>query len=88
LPVLKKGNFNLNQVGDTYLDFSKWGKGVVWVNGHNLGKYWGIGPQQTVYVPVEWLKVGKNDITVFELLKPEQTILKGIKKPILDQLQN
>jgi beta-galactosidase len=58
------------------------------VNGHNLGRYWEIGPQQTVYVPVEWLQKGKNEIVVLELLKPEQTELKGINKPILDVLKS
>jgi len=85
-PVLKKGTFNLQAVGDTYLDLSNWGKGVVWVNGHNLGRYWSVGPQQTLYVPVEWLKKGANDIIVLELLKQEQSQLQAIEKPILDQL--
>jgi beta-galactosidase len=85
-PVLKKGTFNLQAVGDTYLDLSHWGKGVVWVNGHNLGRYWNIGPQQTLYIPVEWLKKGGNEIIVLELLKPKQTQLQAIDKPILDQL--
>lgn len=84
-PVLKKGTFNLQRVGDTYLNLSNWGKGVVWVNGHNLGRYWNIGPQQTLYIPVEWLKKGENEIIVFELLKPEQTLLQAVDKPILDQ---
>ncbi|WP_373615897.1 hypothetical protein [Mucilaginibacter sp. OAE612] len=63
---------------------SNWGKGVVWVNGHNLGRYWGIGPQQTLYLPVEWLKKGYNDVEVLELLKPERDQLAGVDKPILD----
>jgi beta-galactosidase len=84
LPVIRKGGFNLDKVGDTYLDMSNWGKGVVWVNGHNLGRYWGIGPQQTLYMPVEWLKKGYNDVEVLELLKPEQDQLSGLDKPILD----
>ncbi len=83
-PVIRKGGFTLDKVGDTYLDMSNWGKGVVWVNGHNLGRYWGIGPQQTLYLPVEWLKKGHNDVEVLELLKPEQDQLSGIDKPILD----
>jgi beta-galactosidase len=83
-PVIRKGGFNLDKVGDTYLDMSNWGKGVVWVNGHNLGRYWGIGPQQTLYLPVEWLKKGYNDVEVLELLKPEQDQLSGLDKPILD----
>jgi beta-galactosidase len=86
-PVIKKGGFNLNSVGDTYLDLSHWGKGVVWVNGHNLGRYWNIGPQQTVYLPAEWLKKGHNEITILELLKPQQDQISAISSPILDQLQ-
>ncbi|WP_342647650.1 beta-galactosidase family protein [Mucilaginibacter sp. CSA2-8R] len=85
-PVVRKGSFTLSNVADTYFDMESWGKGVVWVNGHNLGKYWGIGPQQTVYVPAEWLKKGANEVVVLELLKPEQTELQGIQKPVLDKL--
>ncbi len=87
-PVLKSGSFSLPAVGDTYLDMSNWGKGVVWINGHNLGRYWSIGPQQTLYVPVEWLKQGVNEIKVLELLKPEQNTLQAIDKPILNVLRN
>ena len=86
IPVVKKGTFLLQNVGDTYLDMSSWGKGVVWINGHSLGRYWNVGPQQTIYLPVEWLKNGANEIEIFELLKPEQAILKGVDKPILDAL--
>jgi len=86
-PAFKKGTFNLKQVGDTYLDMSKWGKGVVWVNGHNLGRYWSVGPQQSLYLPAEWLKKGSNSIMVFELLKPAANIIEGVNKPILDKLQ-
>ncbi|QEM11338.1 glycoside hydrolase family 35 protein [Mucilaginibacter rubeus] len=85
-PVIRKGGFTLDKVGDTYLDMSNWGKGVVWVNGHNLGRYWGIGPQQTLYLPVEWLKKGYNNVEVLELLKPEVNQLSGLDKPILDKL--
>lgn len=86
-PVIKKGSFMLNKVADTYLDMSDWGKGMVWINGKNLGKYWGIGPQQTVYVPVEWLKKGKNEIVVVELLKPQQAKLHSLTKPILNSIK-
>jgi len=86
-PVIKKGSFTITKPGDSYLDMREWGKGVVWINGHNLGRYWSIGPQQTLYVPAEWLKTGKNDIFVLELLKPQQIQLKAIDHAILDQLQ-
>jgi len=86
-PTLQKGSFQISTVADTYLDMTDWGKGVVWVNGHNLGKYWAIGPQQTLYVPQEWLKKGKNDIAVLELIKTNQNILKAIDQPILNTLK-
>ncbi|NCD72437.1 glycoside hydrolase family 35 protein [Mucilaginibacter agri] len=85
-PTIQKGNFTLNTLSDTYLDMSGWGKGVVWVNGHNLGRYWNIGPQQTLYVPAEWLKMGHNEIVVFDLLKPLKT-LTFVAKPILDEVK-
>jgi beta-galactosidase len=82
------GSFTLDKVADTYLDMSSWGKGTVWVNGHNLGRYWSIGPQQTLYLPVEWLKKGKNEVVVLELLRPELSTLSGLGKPLLNQLRN
>jgi hypothetical protein len=62
-----RGSFKLDSVADTFLDMSKWKKGVVWVNGHNLGRYWSIGPQQRLYCPAPWLKRGMNTIVVLDL---------------------
>jgi len=87
MPVLKKATFQLETVGDTYLDMSAWGKGCVWINGHHLGRYWEIGPQQTLYVPVEWLKKGNNVIEVLELLKTGENEIRGVEKPILASLR-
>lgn len=86
-PALKRATFNINTTADTYLDMTDWGKGCVWVNGHHLGRYWSIGPQQSLYVPAEWLKKGTNEIVVLELLKPEQELLRSRTTPILDVLQ-
>jgi len=86
-PVLKEGTFVLSKTGDTYLDMSSWGKGTVWINGHNLGRYWEIGPQQTICVPAEWLKEGENHIAVLELLKPGVETLSGVERPVLDVLK-
>ncbi|NVM62345.1 beta-galactosidase [Mucilaginibacter sp. SG538B] len=85
-PQLKKAVFKVDKLADTYLDMSTWGKGIVWLNGHNLGRYWNCGPQQTLYVPVEWLKKGNNEITVLELIKPSENTLNAIDHPILDVL--
>jgi len=87
MPVLKRAEFRLETTGDTYLDMTQWGKGAVWINGHHLGRYWQVGPQQTLYVPAEWLKKGNNKITVLELIKPAANTLQGIDHPILDVLQ-
>jgi beta-galactosidase len=86
-PIVKGATVNLTKVADTYLDMSKWGKGVVWVNGHNLGRYWAVGPQQTLYVPAEWLVKGKNQVTILELLKPKQNQLHFVKQPQLNIVQ-
>ncbi|KAM3615821.1 uncharacterized protein V6R79_008354 [Siganus canaliculatus] len=51
---------------DTFIKLPGWGKGVVFINGRNLGRYWSIGPQQTLYVPGPWLHKGDNQVVVFE----------------------
>jgi beta-galactosidase len=66
-----KGEFMLERTGDTYFDLGNYQKGVVYINGHNLGRYWHIGPQQKLYCPASWLKKGKNEILVFDLFKGE-----------------
>lgn len=86
-PVLYGGSFNLDKVGDTFLDMGKWGKGIVFVNGINLGRYWKAGPQQTLYLPGCFLKQGRNEVVVFEQLNDDRkTELAGVTTPILDKL--
>lgn len=85
-PVIKKATFTLDKAGDTFLDLSKWGKGCAWVNGHNLGRYWNVGPQQTLYIPAEWLKKGKNELVVFEMIIPSMNDIHTLDKPILNSL--
>ena len=74
-----KGEFELTTLGDTYLDLSLWGKGVVWVNGHNLGRYWNVGPQKQLYCPAPWLKMGKNELVIFDLHQLKASLVKGVK---------
>lgn len=88
VPVIYSGSFSLSKTGDTFLDMRKFGKGIVFVNGHNLGRYWNAGPQQTLYLPGCWLKTGKNTIAVFDQLNNEQNeAIRGLKTPILDELK-
>ena len=82
-----RGYFDLKKVGDTFLNFETWGKGQVWVNGHALGRIWSIGPQQTLYVPGCWLKKGKNEVIVLDIVGPEQAVTWGQAEPELNKLQ-
>ena len=82
-----KGTFRISKVGDTYLDLSSWGKGLVWVNGHCLGRFWNIGPQQTLYLPGCWLKKGENEVVVMDIVGPTAATMAGLSKPIIDNLR-
>ena len=89
LPAIYSASFSLNKVGDTFLDMRKWGKGIVFINGYNLGRYWKIGPQQTLYLPGCWLRKGMNKIVIFEQQNDNvPTVINTVKQPILDQLSN
>ena len=61
-----RGYVNIDTVCDTFLKLDNFKKGFVTINGFNLGRYWEIGPQKTLYVPASILKQGQNEIIVFE----------------------
>jgi beta-galactosidase GanA len=77
--VFFKGKFNLTRTADTFFDMSGYNKGIVWINGHNLGRYWEIGPQKRLYCPASWLKSGENEILVFDLHQTETKTVSGFK---------
>ncbi len=77
--VFYKGNFSLIETGDTYIDVSNYQKGIVWVNGHNLGRYWNIGPQKRLFCPGPWLKKGMNEVLIFDLHSLEGKPVTGVK---------
>lgn len=66
-PTFYHGTFDVTQAGGTFLDLSKWSFGAVWVNGHNLGRFWDRGALRSLFVPGHWLKPGRNEIVVLEL---------------------
>ena len=85
-PAFFSGEFKAQPGVDTFLNPEGWTKGVVWINGFNLGRYWEIGPQRTLYVPGELLKEN-NTITVLELHKPKETYtIKFDKLPSIDTI--
>lgn len=87
-PAIYEGTFTLDETGDTFIDMEDWGKGIVFVNGKNLGRYWKVGPQQTLYLPGVWLKKGENRIVIFEQQNDviHQTI-STVKTPVIHKLK-
>jgi beta-galactosidase len=85
-PGFYKGIFYLTKIGDTYLDMHGYGKGFAFLNGHSLGKYWYIGPQQTLYIPAGWLKKGRNELYVFDALNANHHSISTLDHPLLDEV--
>lgn len=81
-PYFHKGTLTVDEVADTFIDMSNWKKGVVFVNGHNLGRYWEVGPQQTLYVPAPFLREGENDIIILEMHNHQQSVT-FVDEPVL-----
>ncbi|HEU5080731.1 MAG TPA: beta-galactosidase [Opitutaceae bacterium] len=86
-PAFWRATVKVDHPGDCFLDMRPWGKGFAWVNGHNLGRYWNIGPQQTMYVPGPWLNSGDNEIVILDLLGPTEPTVAALDHPILDELR-
>ena len=66
-PAVYRGTFTVERPGGTFLDLRNWSMGAVWVNGHNLGRFWDVGGLRTLWVPGQWLKPGANEIFILEL---------------------
>ena len=86
-PAYYRGTFTLDKTGDTFLNMTNWSKGMVWVNGYAIGRYWEIGPQQTLYVPGCWLKKGENEVIILDMAGSVQPQTEGLQQPILDNLR-
>ncbi|MNI09558.1 Beta-galactosidase precursor [compost metagenome] len=82
-PTFYKGEFTVDEKGDTFIRLDGWSKGVVWINGFNLGRYWEKGPQRTLYVPAPLLRQGLNEIIVFELHHTENPVIELTDAPDL-----
>jgi beta-galactosidase len=81
-PWFHRGSFTLDKPADTWLDTSSLSKGFVWVNGHNLGRTWDIGPQKSLFAPGPWLHAGQNEVVVFDYAEQPAISLRGMKEPI------
>ena len=66
LPLLVSASFEVDTPADAHLDVSGAGHGVAYVNGRCAGRYWSVGPQQTLFVPGTWIRPGRNDVLLLE----------------------
>uniref|UniRef100_A0A8R1HN07 Glyco_hydro_35 domain-containing protein n=1 Tax=Caenorhabditis japonica TaxID=281687 RepID=A0A8R1HN07_CAEJA len=91
-PSVFIGNLHIkSEPTDTFLDVRGWGKGVVTINQYNIGRYWSsVGPQQTLFVPSEFLHKGTNLIMFYEFegattaCTPSSCTAKFSNAPIFD----
>lgn len=65
-PAFYRYHITIEHCQDTYLDMTGFGKGVVFVNQQNIGRFWERGPLLSLYIPKGYLKKGENEIIVFE----------------------
>ena len=86
-PAFWRGAFTVEKPADTFLDLRGLGFGVVWVNGRCLGRFWNIGPTQTAYLPGAWLRAGRNEVVVLDLVGTKPPQLAGLTEPLLDVLR-
>ncbi len=83
-PCFYRSKFSANSSADTFLDTTDLGKGMVWINGRPLGRFWEIGPQHTLYLPAPWLRATENTVEVFDLHGDGRIkTLRGIEHPLL-----
>lgn len=86
-PAFWHATFDVEEPADTFLDLRTWGKGLIWINGRCLSRFWNIGPTQTAFLPGAWLKPTDNELIVLDFLGPEKPEIAGLEEPILNQLR-
>lgn len=79
-----QGVFTVGSPADVFVDTRPLKKGMVWINGTPLGRFWDAGPQSTLYLPASWLNKGSNTLTVFDLDGKSGRSVSMLDEPILD----
>ncbi|MER6795593.1 beta-galactosidase, partial [Amycolatopsis mediterranei] len=82
-PVVLRTEIDLDEPADLFLDTGEWGKGVAWLNGFALGRYWRRGPQRTLYVPRPVVRAGANELVVLELGTMLDPAARFVPRPLL-----
>lgn len=81
-PRFYRATFDIESPADTFLELPGFTKGFAMVNGFNLGRYWNIGPQYTLYVPAPLLHRGANELIVFEVVGCDRPVVRLLDKPV------
>lgn len=81
-PAFHRGVLKVATPADSYMDVRAFAKGAAWINDHNLGRVWSIGPQRSLYLPAPWLHAGDNTVVVFDLDTPAQPQVQGLTQPV------
>jgi beta-galactosidase len=87
-PVFARASFDLREPGDLFLDTVGWGKGIAWINGFCLGRYWSRGPQRTLYVPGPVLREKANELIILELHASSGTRACFVPAPDLGSIES
>jgi len=82
-PVFARASFDLDEPAALFVDTTGWGKGVAWINGFNLGRYWTRGPQETLFVPRGVVRAGRNELIVLELESAAEAVAAFVPEPRL-----
>ncbi|MBN2057071.1 beta-galactosidase [bacterium] len=88
-PAFQRGYFHVEHPEDSFFLTEGWFKGVCWINGFNVGRYWKRGPQQTLYVPKPLFEQGLNEVILLELDgEPTRRVVEFCSHPVLNQTQH
>ncbi|MGX5696750.1 glycoside hydrolase family 35 protein [Agromyces soli] len=82
-PTLAHGTVELDEPADCFIDTLGWGKGLVWVNGFLLGRYWRRGPQRTLIVPAPITRAGANEVVLLEFETLTDPVVRLVPGPML-----
>lgn len=87
-PCFYRGEIPARKPADTYLDTRSLHKGQLWVGMHNVGRFWSVGPQYTLYLPGVWLQQGTTPIVFFDLQGDSSDRLRTAENPIVGTTTN
>lgn len=88
VPAFYRIPFQVDEIGDTFIDLSGWGKGFVTINGFNIGRFWEKGPQRRLYIPGPLLVSGENEAIIFESEGKYIDTVEFFKEPLLGEPMN